>query len=73
MSHRTVEDRLAFLEEEVAIMKAEKTNDSATKDWRRTVGKFPGMQELFAEAMKLREADRKKARKQPGKRIRAKS
>jgi hypothetical protein len=32
------------------------------KDWRRTVGictDNPGMQELFADAMRLREADRK--------------
>jgi len=36
------------------------------KDWRRTVGMFtddPGMKELFAEAIKLREADRRKARR----------
>jgi hypothetical protein len=42
------------------------------KDWRRTVGLFtdnPQMKELFAEAMKLREADRRKAgRRQPNKR-----
>jgi hypothetical protein len=46
---------------------------SGKKDWRRTVGTFPGLQEVFAEAMKIREADRRKARRRPGKRARAKS
>ena len=42
-----------------------KTGSTRDKDWRRTIGMFtdnPGMKELFAEAMKLRAADRKKAR-----------
>jgi hypothetical protein len=46
----------------MAKITAQQANGSEPKDWRRTVGKFPEMQEIFAEAMKLREADRKKAR-----------
>ena len=52
---------------ELAVLKALPGNGPA-KDWRRTVGRFtdnPGMKELFAEAMKLREADRRKARRRP--------
>jgi hypothetical protein len=40
--------------------------DRRHKDWRRTIGMFtdnPEMKVLFAEAMKLREADRRKARR----------
>jgi uncharacterized protein (DUF433 family) len=35
------------------------------KDWRRTIGMFtddPGMQELFRDALRLREEDRKRTR-----------
>ena len=50
-----------------AELKARRGNGHV-KDWRRTVGMFtdnPGMKELFAEAIKLREADRRKARRRP--------
>ena len=56
------------LEQELSQLKAHRGRD---KDWRRTVGMFtdnPGMKELFADAMKLREADRRKARRQRKKR-----
>jgi hypothetical protein len=61
----SLEQRVAALEHELAELKARCGNGPA-KDWRRTVGMFtdnPGMKELFAEAMKLREADRRKARR----------
>jgi hypothetical protein len=54
-------------------MKRGQRSGSAKKDWRRTVGKFPGLQEVFAEAIKLREADREKVRRQPRKATRMKS
>ena len=73
MSRLSLEQRVAALEQQMAKINAEQAHGSEPKDWRRTVGKFPQMQEIFAEAMKLREMDRKKARKQPRKENRAKS
>lgn len=61
----SLEQRVAALELEVSALKARPGN-GRVKDWRRTVGRFTDdreMQELFAEAMKLREADRRKARR----------
>lgn len=68
MNLQNLEDRVATLEHEVAALKA---NGARTKDWRRTIGMFsddPDMQEVFREAMKIREADRKRARRRPAKR-----
>jgi hypothetical protein len=48
-------------------MRTDQASASQKKDWRRTVGRFPKLQVVFAEAMKLREADRKKARRRPKK------
>jgi hypothetical protein len=65
MPPRSLEDRVAVLEQEVSELKARQGN-GPTKDWRRTIGRFtdnPGMKELFAEALKLREADRRKMRR----------
>ena len=44
-------------------MRTDQASASQKKDWRRTVGRFPKLQVVFAEAMKLRDADRKKARR----------
>ena len=66
MSNATLNERLTALEREVAELKALLTTGDRPKDWRRTVGMFTddeGMQELFAEAMKLREKDRARARR----------
>ena len=71
----SLEQRVAALEEELAGLKSRRRNGGA-KDWRRTVGIFtdnPGMKELFTEALKLREADRKKARRRQQKKRSAKS
>jgi hypothetical protein len=60
----SLEQRVAALEHELSELKA-RQGHGRVKDWRRTVGRFtdnPGMKELLAEAMKLREADRRKAR-----------
>jgi len=65
MKTLTIEQRVAILEQELAELKARGSNERV-KDWRRTVGMFtdnPGMKELFAEAMKVRKADRKKVRR----------
>lgn len=67
MKTLTIEQRVAVLEQELAELKVRRGNGHV-KDWRRTVGMFtdnPGMKELFAEAIKLREADRRKARRRP--------
>ena len=69
MPPRSLEDRVAVLEQEVSELKARQGNGTE-KDWRRTIGRFtdnPGMKELFAEALKLREADRRKMRRRPTK------
>jgi hypothetical protein len=61
----SLEHRVAALEKELAELKARRWN-GRVKDWRRTVGQFtanPGMKELFAAALRLREADRRKARR----------
>jgi hypothetical protein len=75
MAGLSLEQRVAALEKELAGLKSRRRNGRA-KDWRRTVGIFtdnPGMKELFAEAIKLREADRNKARRRRQKKRSAKS
>jgi hypothetical protein len=70
MPPSSLEQRVAALEHEVAELKARPAN-GRVKDWRQTVGRFtddPGMKEIFAEALKLREADRRKVRRPPSKR-----
>jgi hypothetical protein len=65
MPSPSLEQRVAAIEHELAELKSRPGN-SRRKDWRRTVGVFtdnPEMKELFALAMKLREADRSKARR----------
>jgi hypothetical protein len=67
MTTQTLEDRVAQLERQVADLQAASSRVlPRKKDWRRTIGMFTGdegMRELFAEAMKVREADRAKARR----------
>jgi hypothetical protein len=62
----SLEKRVADLEAQVADIRTLLAHLDEPKDWRRTVGMFSdneGMQQLFKEAMKLREADRAKARR----------
>ena len=61
----SLEERVAVLEQELSELKSRRGN-GRDKNWRRTIGIFtdnPQMKELFAEAIKLREADRRKARR----------
>ena len=67
MPRNSLDQRVSRLESDLARLRAEvlaiRRHD--TKDWRRTIGVFTddeGMKEILAEAMKIREADRKKAR-----------
>ena len=72
----SLEQRIAALEQEVASLKTRQAIEPGKDDWRQTIGMFtdnPGMLEIFAEAMKIREADRKKARRKVQKRQRVKS
>jgi hypothetical protein len=76
MADLSLVQRVAALERQMANIMAQQANGSRKKDWRRTVGMFtddPGMQELFAEAQKIRQADRKKARGRQTKKRRAQS
>ena len=74
MAQLTLEQRVAALERQVAELTGQ-SDGTEEKGWRQTVGMFTddlGMQELFAEAMRIREADRKKAHRR-SKRRKAKS
>ncbi|MCI0361736.1 MAG: hypothetical protein L0211_24895 [Planctomycetaceae bacterium] len=66
MSARTIQQRVAHLEARVAELQEEvRAARLSAKDWRRTIGAFTddaGMQAILQEAMRLREADRQKAR-----------
>jgi hypothetical protein len=66
MPSLTLERRVKALESQVARLQDELKNvqGERTKDWRRTVGAFTddeGLKEILAEAMRLRDLDRKKA------------
>ena len=78
MSNQTLEQRVARLEAELQNLRRELSakRPDRRSEWRSMVGVFtddPGMQEVFKEAMKLREADRRKARRNPTKARRAKA
>ncbi len=68
MSQQDFGKRLAALESRVTELQEEvrSARRGRQKDWRRAVEKYSGdadLQSVFAEAMKLRDADRKRARK----------
>ena len=74
MPQLSLEQRVAALEKRFAEMQP--GNGPGKKDWRQTIGMFTddrGMLELFADAMKIREADRKKSRRTQRRTRRAKS
>jgi hypothetical protein len=67
MSALNLKTRVEILESELARLKGElqTSQRGRAKDWRRTIGAFTddeGMKDLLKDAMRLREADRKKAR-----------
>ncbi len=73
MASGSLEKRVAKLELQVAKLQGELSTSPPKngKDWRRTIGMFtddPGMQEIFEEARKIREADRRKTRAPTAKR-----
>jgi hypothetical protein len=72
MNRQSVEERLRHLESRVDELTAElREAQRPGKDWRRTIGAFTddmGMQEILKDAVRLREADRKKTRRKTTKR-----
>jgi len=65
MSQNGLAARVEALEKEVAHLRAELAR-LQPRDWRSTIGMFSGdegMKEIMAEALKIREKDREKARK----------
>ena len=66
MRGTTLKRRLAALEQQVAILQMSLSNGPRADDWHRTIGMFtddPGMLALFDEALKVREANRARARR----------
>ena len=65
----TLEERVAKLEQAVAQLVAgsKGADHTSPKDWRRTLGMFPPhdpvMKRIIEEGQKIREADRKRAKK----------
>lgn len=67
MSVKELEQRVAVLEREVQRLKDElaATQPGRAKDWLSSVEKFAGNEDLlsvFADALRLREQDRKRTR-----------
>lgn len=66
MTQQKLEMRLAALEQEVAQLRSDVVQLTKQKDWRTAAGMFTGdetMQRIFKEGRKIREAERKKARR----------
>ena len=60
----TLEERVAALEETVALLLSQSDSVVAKKDWRSTLGMFaddPIMKEINEEGRRIREADRQQA------------
>ena len=75
MAQTLLEKRVAALEHEVAGLKASLAT-KPRRDWRRTIGMFsddPGMLEIFHEAMKIREDDRRRTRPKSARTSKAKT
>jgi len=67
--------RVAALERQVAELKEAGSSRPRERDWRSTLGMFgddPVMKQIFDEALKIREADREKARRHFAREDRAK-
>lgn len=66
MARATLEQRVAALEEKMNTLMAAQMAGKRVKDWRRTSGAFSGdevMKQIFEEGRKIREAERKLAKR----------
>jgi hypothetical protein len=66
MLNSSLTQRVAVLEQQVAELKAQAASGGDRKPWLRVQGIFAGndrMKEIFDEALKLRDADRRQARR----------
>jgi hypothetical protein len=66
MAQNRLAERLTTLEAEVARLRAELDKLNQSKDWRSAAGMFTGddeMMRIFEQARKIREADRRDARR----------
>jgi hypothetical protein len=68
MPQHSLEERVTALEQEVARLTRQKQpgDEPGRDDWKSTVGMFandPIMKEIDEEARKIREADRRRARR----------
>ncbi len=76
MPQATLEERVEVLEKQVAALPASPAATEPAKDWRRTRGAFYGddlMKQVFEEGRKIREAERKHARRRTRKNPQAQS
>lgn len=65
MDRQSLERRFAKLEAQLGKLQDEVRAAKETKSWERAIEKYgddDGLQAVFSAAMKLREADRKRAR-----------
>lgn len=73
MAATTLEERVAALEKKLADLAAVVDRIAPPRDWQSTIGMFSGdevMKRIFDTGQKIREAERRKARQQNGKRQR---
>jgi hypothetical protein len=66
MSQANVEERITALERTVAELLRSRGPDKRVKDWTRTVGMFSGnelMKEIDEAGQRIRERDRRRARR----------
>ena len=66
MTIESLEKRLTALEQQVAQLFVNRNGAAPHKDWRNAVGMFSEdsvMKKVFDNALKIREADRRKARR----------
>ncbi len=66
MTKSKLEERVAELEKQFKKLLADLEGISQQKDWRHTFGAFTGdevMKQIFEEGAKIREADRRRAKR----------
>ncbi len=70
MAQAKLEERVAELEKELAVLKARVDTITPPTDWRGVVERFGGdedLQRIFEAGRKIREEDRRRTRPKPSK------